>query len=180
MTSRCDDCGLVHDDDVLLEPRNLFERLDPGGPSPSGECPECGALCYPADGRGAAAATPPAPAGAWRLEEHERPAFGGDGRIRWADVLDERGVFVCRVDYPWPLDRRAPAQARARLIAAAPALLEALRQALDVVEEARDEALEASPRENVAFWTEGAGRHAIDQARAALAAAGATALSDTP
>lgn len=47
--SRCDDCGHLWSDSELVEPRHLSQRLDPGGVVPSGECPDCGALCYPLD-----------------------------------------------------------------------------------------------------------------------------------
>lgn len=45
----CDDCGKCwHDNDIvpLEEVADLAFRLDPGSVVPSGECPECGALCY--------------------------------------------------------------------------------------------------------------------------------------
>jgi hypothetical protein len=44
---RCDDCGRVHSDETLVPAQRLSERVGPGGPTPSGECPDCGALCYP-------------------------------------------------------------------------------------------------------------------------------------
>lgn len=45
--NECDDCGKRWPDSKLREVDKLFERVDPGGVMPSGECPECGALCYP-------------------------------------------------------------------------------------------------------------------------------------
>ena len=48
MTHTCDNCGKVYDDtDDLNTAENLNMRLEPGSIVPSGECPECGALCYP-------------------------------------------------------------------------------------------------------------------------------------
>jgi hypothetical protein len=44
---RCDNCGKVHTDETLKIAKHLGERADPGGVMPSGECMECGALCYP-------------------------------------------------------------------------------------------------------------------------------------
>jgi hypothetical protein len=44
---RCDNCGKVHTDETLKIAKHLGERVDPGGVMPSGECNECGALCYP-------------------------------------------------------------------------------------------------------------------------------------
>jgi len=43
----CDNCGRAWSEGELKEPRDLVQRLDPGGTFPSGECPKCGALCYP-------------------------------------------------------------------------------------------------------------------------------------
>lgn len=45
--SQCDNCGRVWRQKELKEAKDLDRRVDPGGPTPSGECPECGALCYP-------------------------------------------------------------------------------------------------------------------------------------
>ena len=45
--ARCDNCKRVFPVVALVEPANLAERVDPGGPEPAGECPGCGALCYP-------------------------------------------------------------------------------------------------------------------------------------
>lgn len=44
---KCDNCGRRWSESNLLTPRDLFERTDPEGAVPSGECPECGCLCYP-------------------------------------------------------------------------------------------------------------------------------------
>ena len=49
---RCDDCRQIHPASALKEPKDLEQRMDfkPGDPrriEPSGECPKCGALCYP-------------------------------------------------------------------------------------------------------------------------------------
>ncbi len=48
----CDNCGSRHDVEALEEIKDLEERLDhplghPDCVMPSGECPVCGALCYP-------------------------------------------------------------------------------------------------------------------------------------
>jgi hypothetical protein len=52
---RCDNCQKVHlDFQIEKDIKRLHERVDPGGEMPSGECPECGALCYPVE-------APPAP-----------------------------------------------------------------------------------------------------------------------
>ncbi|GMU20576.1 MAG: hypothetical protein AMXMBFR13_06730 [Phycisphaerae bacterium] len=45
--SQCDNCGHVWQQNELKEAKDLGQRVDPGGPIPSGECPGCGALCYP-------------------------------------------------------------------------------------------------------------------------------------
>lgn len=45
----CDNCGEEWYDSQLVPAKSLSERVDPGGPMPSGECPDCGALCYPVD-----------------------------------------------------------------------------------------------------------------------------------
>lgn len=44
---RCDNCGKVHSDITLVEAKDLSMRTEPGGVIPSGECSDCGALCYP-------------------------------------------------------------------------------------------------------------------------------------
>jgi hypothetical protein len=50
---KCDNCGKVWSDtEIVEEIENLNERLDypiddPRCVVPSGECPDCGALCYP-------------------------------------------------------------------------------------------------------------------------------------
>lgn len=45
--SKCDNCSEVHYDHNLNVVKDIFQRVDPGGVMPSGECPSCGALCYP-------------------------------------------------------------------------------------------------------------------------------------
>jgi hypothetical protein len=44
--SECQDCGTRWDEADLRAVRHLTERVLPGEPMPSGECPECGALCH--------------------------------------------------------------------------------------------------------------------------------------
>jgi len=46
---RCDDCGREFDARVLDMIVDVQERLTPGSPTPSGQCPECGALTYQVD-----------------------------------------------------------------------------------------------------------------------------------
>ncbi|KKN24117.1 hypothetical protein LCGC14_0898060 [marine sediment metagenome] len=48
-THHCDNCSREHKAAALHGIANLFDRLEPGGTVPSGECPECGALCYPVE-----------------------------------------------------------------------------------------------------------------------------------
>jgi hypothetical protein len=45
----CDNCGKVWPADKLGGIEDLTQRIEPGGVVPSGECPECGALCYPVE-----------------------------------------------------------------------------------------------------------------------------------
>lgn len=47
---QCDNCGGEFDQDDLALVSDISERVDAGGPMPSGECPSCGALCYPVEG----------------------------------------------------------------------------------------------------------------------------------
>lgn len=48
MRSQCNNCGWKGVPKIeLLDIPDLAERLDEGGVVPSGECPECGALCCP-------------------------------------------------------------------------------------------------------------------------------------
>src|SRR5438105_3047739 len=44
---QCDNCGGQWEDSDLHEIRDFFQRVVGGGVVPSGECPECGCLCYP-------------------------------------------------------------------------------------------------------------------------------------
>lgn len=45
--SRCDNCGKLHTDAMLKLPiKDLAQRVDPNGAMPSGECSDCGCLCY--------------------------------------------------------------------------------------------------------------------------------------
>lgn len=45
--SKCQNCGSIWPDEMLVEAEHLSERVGIGEPMPSGECPdkECGALC---------------------------------------------------------------------------------------------------------------------------------------
>ena len=45
--SRCDNCQKVTSDEDLNSVNDIYERVDPGGVMPSGECPHCGCLAYP-------------------------------------------------------------------------------------------------------------------------------------
>jgi hypothetical protein len=47
--SRCQDCGECFVNDELNEIKDIFQRVAPGEPMPSGECPQCGALCQPVE-----------------------------------------------------------------------------------------------------------------------------------
>ena len=46
---KCDNCGIVWTGDELERIEDIENRIDPGSIVPSGECPECGALCYPVE-----------------------------------------------------------------------------------------------------------------------------------
>ena len=43
----CDNCGHTFLAEDLQPIERLEERIEPGGTVPSGQCPDCGALCYP-------------------------------------------------------------------------------------------------------------------------------------
>jgi hypothetical protein len=43
----CDNCGKKWDKENVVYAFDLQQRIDPGGIMPTGECPDCGALCYP-------------------------------------------------------------------------------------------------------------------------------------
>lgn len=47
--SRCDNCGKLHSEEMLEDVQKLSMRVAPGGMMPSGQCTECGALCYPVE-----------------------------------------------------------------------------------------------------------------------------------
>jgi hypothetical protein len=46
---RCGNCGEGWGDEEMNTIQDYFQRVEPGGTVPSGECPNCGALCYPED-----------------------------------------------------------------------------------------------------------------------------------
>lgn len=48
----CDNCGWFGTDSDMDEIDNLDQRVDPGSVVPSGQCPKCGALCYPENSYG--------------------------------------------------------------------------------------------------------------------------------
>ena len=50
MKNQCGDCEKVWEDAELAEIHNLTQRMEPGDTYPSGECPDCGALCTPYEG----------------------------------------------------------------------------------------------------------------------------------
>jgi hypothetical protein len=43
----CGNCGASTVSSAVKPITDFFERVEPGGMVPSGECPVCGALCYP-------------------------------------------------------------------------------------------------------------------------------------
>jgi hypothetical protein len=43
----CQNCAHEHNEAQLLEIKNIYLRVDPGELYPSGECPDCGAVCHP-------------------------------------------------------------------------------------------------------------------------------------
>jgi hypothetical protein len=46
----CDNCAEVWTEGALTAIQDYFQRVEAGGIVPSGECPKCGALCYPTKG----------------------------------------------------------------------------------------------------------------------------------
>lgn len=42
----CDNCEKVWPLDQLNEVKDFHQRVAPGEPCPSGECPDCGAVCH--------------------------------------------------------------------------------------------------------------------------------------
>ena len=50
MKHKCDNCGGSWHIDSLETIKDYSMRVDEDGPVPSGECPECGCLCYPEKG----------------------------------------------------------------------------------------------------------------------------------
>ena len=43
----CQNCRARWPSQDLLPVQDIFQRVAPGEPMPSGECPDCGALCHP-------------------------------------------------------------------------------------------------------------------------------------
>lgn len=50
--SACQNCDWRGPDEELREVKDLHERVAPGEPMPSGECPRCLCLCQPTDDDG--------------------------------------------------------------------------------------------------------------------------------
>lgn len=57
MQHKCQNCDAIHGEDDLKPIKNYDERVAPGETVPSGECPECGALCHPYEPDGLRQAT---------------------------------------------------------------------------------------------------------------------------
>jgi len=47
MKHACNNCGAVHETEDLAPIKDLSLRLEPGDVVPTGECPDCGAMCHP-------------------------------------------------------------------------------------------------------------------------------------
>jgi len=44
---KCENCETIWDDEEIITPiPHLEERVAPGEEMPSGECPDCGAVCH--------------------------------------------------------------------------------------------------------------------------------------
>lgn len=48
----CENCGCTWPEDAMEQIHHYWERVEPGGVVPLGQCPDpdCGALCYPSYG----------------------------------------------------------------------------------------------------------------------------------
>jgi len=44
---KCQNCDGIYTADELKDIKDLEQRISPGEIVPSGECPDCGALCHP-------------------------------------------------------------------------------------------------------------------------------------
>lgn len=45
--SECQNCGKIHTEENLADIKDYHQRVAPGEPAPTGECPDCGCLCQP-------------------------------------------------------------------------------------------------------------------------------------
>ena len=95
MKDQCDNCGWKGKPKInaFADIPNLFERLDPGGVVPSGECPECGALCYPIK---------PKPKKKYQAVHVSLPSCRGQG-TGWEVKTKTRGRWLTVCDC-WSLD----------------------------------------------------------------------------
>lgn len=48
--NECQNCSKLWEGDELEPIQNIGQRVEAGEPMPSGECPDCGALCQPLEG----------------------------------------------------------------------------------------------------------------------------------
>ena len=65
--NKCEDCGWVCADAELDPIRDRKSRVGPGEAKPAGQCPQCGALCYPTPEHAHTGALVIDRARAWRL-----------------------------------------------------------------------------------------------------------------
>lgn len=84
MKSKCGNCGWTGEPLIeLADIENLEQRLDIGGTVPSGECPECQALCYES----------PKPI-ANKSHMGAKVQYCGHDASFYADIIDLNGVCL--------------------------------------------------------------------------------------
>lgn len=85
--SECQDCRRLIDDELVVPIPDLEQRVAPGEPMPSGECPHCGAVCHPTDER-------PEPTDAEIQAQQERVPFEQSEGYRDSMVDAGRGHLL--------------------------------------------------------------------------------------
>lgn len=126
MKHYCENCNWTGED--VLDIDDVLERLSPGDIFPSGQCPQCGALCHPEDQReviiGSGGGHTPGP---WFVSSNrpleEKDEFGVEKLDRIKAIGGKAVAFIS--DYAYPIHEE---NANAHLISAAPELLTALEE----------------------------------------------------
>lgn len=109
-TYACQNCDWTGSHDELNDIKDYDERVAPGEPEPTGECPECGALCHEADDEGEERTY------SFKLGTWDITASNFDDAKRY--LLDDLAEYVSEEHLAGDDDEPAPPSVNAELLAA--------------------------------------------------------------